>query len=61
MIVLAVVCYMTFMTDFLASYGVPMHVPQAKEWGISTLDSGRSLSGNTFVSNVHCIETKFVL
>ncbi|KAA8908147.1 major facilitator superfamily domain-containing protein [Sphaerosporella brunnea] len=40
-------CYMSFMTDFLAGYGVPMMVPQSKEWGISLVDATRSLSGNT--------------
>ncbi|KAI5805159.1 major facilitator superfamily domain-containing protein [Geopyxis carbonaria] len=46
--VLAAICYMTLMTDFLAGYGVPMTVPQAKDWKLSTVDAGRSLSGNTF-------------
>jgi len=41
---------MTFMTDFLAGYGVPMIIPQAKEWKLTPADSTRSLSGNTFVS-----------
>lgn len=43
------ICYMTFMTDFLAGYGVPMIIPQGKEWGISSVDASRSLSGNTFM------------
>ncbi|KAG0134955.1 major facilitator superfamily domain-containing protein [Tuber indicum] len=42
------ICYMSFMTDFLAGYGVPMIIPQAKEWKLSPADSTRSLSGNTF-------------
>ncbi|PWW79971.1 MFS transporter [Tuber magnatum] len=47
-LVLAAICYMTFMTDFLAAYGVPMIIPQAKEWKLTPADSTRSLSGNTF-------------
>jgi hypothetical protein len=49
-VVLASMCYITFLTDFLAGYGVPMTVPQARDWKISVIDAGRSLSGNTFVS-----------
>ncbi|KAI5840785.1 major facilitator superfamily domain-containing protein [Morchella snyderi] len=48
-LILVAICYMTFMTDFLAGYGVPMIIPQGKEWGISSVDASRSLSGNTFM------------
>lgn len=47
--ILAAMCYLTVLTDFLAGYAVPMTVPQAKEWGISIVDAGRNLSGNTFM------------
>lgn len=47
--ILAAMCYLTVLTDFIAGYAVPMTVPQAKEWGISVVDAGRNLSGNTFM------------
>lgn len=48
--VLAVLCYVTFLTDFLAGYSVPMTIAQQKDWNLSYVDASRNLSGNTFVS-----------
>jgi hypothetical protein len=48
-LVLGAICYMTFMTDFLSGYGVPMIVSQAADWNISIENATRSISGNTFM------------
>lgn len=45
-------CYMSFLTDFLAGIGVPMMLPQSKEWGISLVDAARSMTGNTFTQGI---------
>ncbi|KAF8248531.1 MFS general substrate transporter [Wilcoxina mikolae CBS 423.85] len=45
-------CYMSFLTDFLAGIGVPMMVPQSKEWNVSLVDVSRSLTGNTFTQGI---------
>ncbi|CCX08386.1 major facilitator superfamily domain-containing protein [Pyronema domesticum] len=51
-LILAVMCYMSFLTDFLAGIGVPMMLPQSKEWGISLVDAARSMTGNTFTQGI---------
>jgi MFS family permease len=43
---------MSFLTDFLAGIGVPMMLPQSKEWGISLVDAARSMTGNTFTQGI---------
>lgn len=38
------------MTDMTSAWDIPLVVPQAAYWKISTTNAGRNLSGNIFVS-----------
>ncbi|KAF8533324.1 major facilitator superfamily domain-containing protein [Trichophaea hybrida] len=51
-LILAAMCYMSFLTDFLAGIGVPMMVSQSEEWNVSLVDISRSLTGNTFTQGI---------
>ncbi|KAI5849177.1 major facilitator superfamily domain-containing protein [Tricharina praecox] len=54
---LATICFMSFLTDFLSGYGVPMMLPQSQEWGVSLIDVTRSLTGNTFTQGLGSVLT----